>query len=80
MAMIERRDYMLSLFPDIKITGSTGRTSEYENLFTDINNAETVKIGNWTTGASTYMYPAASLVYARLFLKSAFSFSRLLKV
>lgn len=64
MAMIERRDYMLSLFPDIKITGSTGRTSEYENLFTDINNAENVKIGNWTTGASTYMYPAASLVYA----------------
>ena len=64
MAMIQRRDYMLSLFPNITITGTVGRTSEYENLFTDISNAEKVQIGNWTTGASTYMYPAASLAYA----------------
>lgn len=64
MAMIQRRNQMLELFPDIKITGTVGRTSEYENMFNDINNAEKVAIGNWTTGASTYMYPAASLVYA----------------
>jgi hypothetical protein len=64
MSMIQRRDYMLSLFPDLKITGTVGRTSEYANLFTDITNAEKVKIGNWTSGASTYMYPAASLAYA----------------
>lgn len=64
MAMIEQRDYIMSFFPDLVITGTVGRTSEYSNLFSDFTNAESVQIGDWKTGASTYMYPAASLVYA----------------
>lgn len=64
MAMIARRNYMLDIFPDLKITGTVGKTSEYSNLFADFENAEKVKIGDWTSGASTYLYPAASLAYA----------------
>ena len=64
MAQIERRDYLLGMMPSLKITGTVGKTSEYSNLFTDFNNAEKVQINGWTEGASTYMYPAASLAYA----------------
>ena len=64
MAMIHRRNYMMSMYPGLVITGTVGKTSEYSNLFTDLTNAENVQIGDWNVGASTYMYPAASLVYA----------------
>ena len=66
MAMIQRRNVILSKFPEIKITGSKSSdgTSEFENLFEDIKMAEKLTINNWNSGASTYMYPAASLAYA----------------
>ena len=65
MDMIQRRDRMIQLFPDlISITGTTGRTSEYENLFSDIETAENKSLGSWSVGVSSYMYPAASLAYA----------------
>jgi hypothetical protein len=64
MAMIQRRDHFVSRIPGLEITGTVGRTSEYSELFNDFTRAEGVKIGDWTEGASTYMYPAASLAYA----------------
>lgn len=64
LSMIEKRDYIIGYFPDLNITGTTGRTSEYSNLFTDFTNAEKVKVGEWTVGGSTYLFPAASLAYA----------------
>lgn len=65
MAAIQRRNIVMSKFKDLKITGTQGLTSEFENLFEDFTNAENnVIINNWNTGASTYMYPAPSLVYA----------------
>ena len=64
MAMIHRRNYMMSMYPSLVITGTVGKTSEYSNLFTDFTNAENIQIGEWNVGASTYMYPAASLAYA----------------
>ena len=62
--MIERRDNIMQFYPNLVITGTSGRTSEYKNLFTDILNAQSEKIGDWNVNADTYMYPAASLVYA----------------
>ena len=64
MSMIARRDEMMQFFPALKITGTSGRTSEYVNLFTDIINAQSVKIGEWNVNGDTYMYPGASLAYA----------------
>jgi hypothetical protein len=64
MAMIQRRDEVMQFFPFLTITGTVGKTSEYVNLFTDINNASKYKNETWGVNWDTYMYPAASLCYA----------------
>ena len=64
MAMIQRRDEIMPFFSFLKITGTSGKTSEYVNLFTDIDNAAKYKNDTWGVNWDTYMYPAASLCYA----------------
>lgn len=67
MAMIERRDRMISAFnnDNIKITGTVGRTTEFNNILnTDIDNAEKVILNGYDENTSNYLYPAASLAYA----------------
>lgn len=64
MAMIQRRDEIMPFFSFLKITGTSGKKSEYANLFVDINNAAKYKNDTWGVNWDTYMYPAASLCYA----------------
>lgn len=64
MSMIKRRDEMVEYFSFLNITGTVGKTSEYVNLFTDINNAAAYKNDTWGANWDTYLYPAASLCYA----------------
>lgn len=64
MAMIQRRDEVMPFFSFLKITGTQGKTSEYVNLFTDIDDASKYKNDTWGNNWDTYLYPAASLCYA----------------
>ena len=67
MAMIERRDRMISAFSNdnIKITGTVGRTTEFNNILNvDIDNAEKILLNGYEANTSNYLYPAASLAYA----------------
>ena len=66
MSIIERRNRMISAFSNdnIKITGTVGRTTEFNNIFTDVENAEKVQLNSYVENTSNYLYPAASLAYA----------------
>lgn len=67
MSMIERRDRMIAAFnnDNIKITGTVGRTTEFNNILNvDIDNAEKVLLNGYEANTSNYLYPAASLAYA----------------
>lgn len=64
LGMIERREWALSYFDGLKVTGSTKNYSELYNLYSDLRNAENAQIEGWTRNSNTYMFPAASLAYA----------------
>lgn len=64
MGMIEKREWSLSYFSDLKITGATSNYSEMYNLYNDLRDAENAQIEGWTRNSNTYLFPAASLAYA----------------
>ena len=68
MSAIERRNRLITALNsrgyDIKITGTVGRTTEFNNIFDDVDRAEQVHLNGADKNASNYLYPAFSLTYA----------------
>lgn len=64
MAMIEKRDWAVTNFNGLNITGTSSDFSELYNLYNDLRAAENAQIEGWSRNSNTYLFPAASLAYA----------------